>query len=109
MGLGNVDFSRVIDVEFSPSSWIEFTQICFHLSLTNLLSDEKNFSTCLLAAILIEDFLSGSLTSSIGNWHCIVIEDIVHNIILIGTIVTRCWCISSGWWWVTLSGHSDSF
>ena len=36
MGLGDVNLSGVVNIEFSPGSWEEFGHVGFHLSLRNL-------------------------------------------------------------------------
>ena len=85
VGLSNIDFSSVVKVEFGPGSWEEFTHVSLHLGLRHLLGDEEDFSACLLASILLKNLGSGGLTSSVGDWDGVVVEDVVHNIVLIST------------------------
>jgi hypothetical protein len=59
VGLGDINFSGVVKVEFGPGSWEEFSHVSLHLGLRDLLGDKEDFGASLLAAILIEDFLSG--------------------------------------------------
>ena len=96
----DINFAWVVNIEFSPGSWEEFSHVCFHLSFWYLFSDEEDFSRGLLGTILVEDFLSSGLSSSISNWDGVVVEDVIHNIVLISTIISRWWSISGGWWWV---------
>ena len=98
VGLSDVDFARVVKVEFSPGSWEELGHVGFHLSLRDLLGDEKDLGASLLASILIEDLVSSWLTSSIGDWDSVVVEDVVHNVVLIGTEVSRGWGTIGSWW-----------
>ena len=105
VGLGEVDFSSVVNVELSPGSWEEFSHVGFHLGLRNLFGDEENFSASFLGSISVEDVLSGGLSSGVGNWDSVVVENVVHDIILVGTVVSRRWGIGGGWWW-TLDGFN---
>ena len=89
MGLGNINFSGVVDIEFSPGSWEEFSHVVLHLGLGNLLGDEEDFGSGLLGTILVEDLSSGGLSSSVGDWDGVMVEDVVHNIILVSTVVSR--------------------
>ena len=89
VGLSDVDFARVVKVELSPGSWEELGHVGFHLSLRDLLGDEENLGASLLASILIEDLVSSWLTSSVGDWDSVVVEDVVHNVVLISTEVSR--------------------
>ena len=88
MGFGDIDFSNVVHVEFSPGSWEEFSHVGFHLGLRNLLGNEEDFGSGFLGTVLIKNLLSGSLSSSICNWDSVVVENVVHNIVLIGTEVS---------------------
>ena len=101
VGLGDINFSGVVNIEFSPGSWEEFSHVGLHLGLRNLLGDEEDFGSGFLGTILIEDLGSGGLSSSVGDWHSIVVEDVVHNIILISTVVSGGWGISGGWVWLS--------
>jgi hypothetical protein len=67
MGFSNINFSGVIDIEFSPGSWEEFTHVGFHLGLRHLLGDEEDLGGSFLASILVEDLLSGTLSSGVGD------------------------------------------
>jgi len=98
MGLSNIDLAGVVKVELSPGSWEELGHVGLHLSLRNLLGDKEDLGACLLAAILIEDLVSSWLSGSIGDWDGVVVEDVVHDIILIGTEVSGRWGNGSGWW-----------
>ena len=89
VGLSDINFTSVVKVEFSPGSWEELSHVSLHLGLGHLLGDEENFGASLLASILIEDLSSGSLTSSVGDWDGVVVEDVVHNIVLISTEESR--------------------
>ena len=109
VGLGDIDFTSVVNVELSPGSWEEFGHVGFHLGLRDLLGDEEDLGSGFLAGILIEDLGSGGLTSSVGGLDGIMVEDVVHNIVLIGTVVSRGWGISSGWWWWGFFCDGDSF
>ena len=102
VGLGDVDFSGVVEVEFGPGSWEEFSHVCLHLGLGNLLGDEEDLGATLLGTILVKDFLSSLLTGLVGNLNGVMVEDVVHDIILISTEVSGSWGISGGWWWVFL-------
>jgi len=88
MGLGDINLSGVVNIEFSPGSWVEFSHIGFHFSFRYLFSDEEDLGGGFLASIFIENLLSGSLSSGIGNWDGIMVEDVVHYVILISTVVS---------------------
>ena len=88
VGLGDVDFSRVVDIEFGPGSWEEFAHVSLHLGLGDLLGDEEDLSACLLASILVEDLLSCWLSGGVSDWHGIVVENVVHDIIFISAKVS---------------------
>ena len=98
MGLSDIDFAGVVKVELSPGSWEELSHVGLHLGLGDLLGDEEDLGAGLLAAILIEDLVASWLSSSVGDWDGVVVEDVVHNIILVGTEVSR-GCGSGGSWW----------
>ena len=111
VGLGDINLSGVVNVEFSPGSWEEFSHVGLHLGLRDLLGDEKDLGGGLLATILVEDLGTGGLTSSVGDWDGVMVEDVVHNIVLISTVVAGGWGIGGGWWWwldgrVLGDGHS---
>ena len=89
VGLSDIDFTSVVKVEFGPGSWEELTHVGLHLGLGHLLGDEEDFGAGLLATILIEDLASGGLSSGVGDWDSVVVEDVVHNIVLIGTEESR--------------------
>ena len=99
VGLGNINLSSVVDIELSPGSWEELRHVGLHLGLGDLLGDEKDLSGGLLASILVEDLSTGGLSSSVGDWDSVMVEDVVHNIVLISTVVAGRWGISGGWWW----------
>ena len=102
VGLGDVDFSGVVNVELSPGSWEELRDVGLHLSLGDLLSDEEDFSACLLGVISVEDLLAGWDSSGVHDWHGVVVEDVVVHIVLISTEVSGGWGISSSGGWVFL-------
>jgi len=99
VGLSDIDFARVVKVELSPGSWEELGHVGLHLSLRNLLGDEEDLGAGLLASVLIEDLVSSWLSSGVGDWDGVVVEDVVHNIILVGTEVSGRWGSSGSWWW----------
>ena len=115
VGLGDVDLSSVVKVELGPGSWEEFSHVSLHLGLRDLLGDEEDLGACLLGTILVEDLLSGLGTSFVGDLDGVVVEDVVHDIILISTEVSGSWGIGGGWWWVLLlllselDGHDWGF
>jgi len=88
VGLCDIDFTGVVKVEFSPGSWEELTHVCLHLSFRYLLGNKEDFSACFLATVLLEDLGSGSLTSSVSDWDGVVVENVIHNIILISTKIS---------------------
>ena len=88
MGFGDVNFSGVVHVEFSPGSWEEFGHVGFHLGLGYLLGDEEDLGASLLALFSIEGLLSGLLAGGVGDLDGVVAEDVVHNIVLISTEVS---------------------
>ena len=108
VGLGDVDFARVVNVEFSPGSWEHRGHVGLHLSLGDLLGDEEDLSSSFLASILVKDLGSGWLASSVGGLNGVVVEDVVHDIILIGTVVSGGWGIGGGWSWIFLLVDGDS-
>ena len=61
-----------------------------------------------MAGILVKDLGSGWLTGSVGGLNSVVVEDVVHDIILIGTIVAGGWGVGGGWSWLfwPLKGNS---
>ena len=89
VGFGDINFSGVVHVEFSPGSWEEFGHVGFHLSLRDLFGDKEDLGASFLSSISVEDVLSGSLSSGVGDWDSIVVENVVHDIILVGTVVSR--------------------
>ena len=44
VGLGNIDLSRVVEIEFGPGSWEELSHVGFHLGLGDLLGNEEDLS-----------------------------------------------------------------
>ena len=89
VGFGDIDFSGVVHVEFSPGSWEEFGHVGFHLGLRDLLGDKEDFGASFLSSISVEDVLSGGLSSGVGDWDSVMVEDVVHDIILVSTVVSR--------------------
>jgi len=89
VGLGDVNLTLVVHVEFSPGSWEELSHVCLHLGLRNLLGNKKDLSTSFLASILVENLGTSELSSSIGDSSGVVVEDVVHNVILISAEVLR--------------------
>ena len=89
MGLCDINLTGVVKVELSPGSWEELGHVGLHLSLRNLLGDEEDLGAGLLASILIEDLVSSWLSSSVGDWDGVVVEDVVHNIVLISSEESR--------------------
>jgi hypothetical protein len=59
-----------------------------------------------LSSFFIEDFLSGLLSSGIGDLNSVVVENVVHDVVLVSTEVSRAWGISSGWSTLDLYGLS---
>ena len=112
VGLGDVDLASVVDIELSPGSWEELGHVGLHLGLGDLLGDEKDLSGGLLASVLVEDLGTGGLSSSVGDWNGVMVEDVVHDIVLISTVVSGGWGIGGSWWWwlgrVLGDGHSRS-
>ena len=102
VGLGDVDFTGVVEVEFGPGSWEELSHVSLHLGLRDLLGDKKDLGACLLGTILVENLLSGLGTSFVGDLNSVMVEDVVHDIVLVGSEVSGGWGISSSWWWVLL-------
>ena len=100
--LGNIDLAGVVNVELSPGSWVELSHVSLHLGLGDLLGNKEDLGGGLLATILIEHLLTGLLSSGVGDLDGVVVEDVVHNIVLISTVVSGSWGISGGWWWVFL-------
>jgi len=88
VGFGDINFSGVVHVEFSPGSWEEFGHVGFHLGLRDLLGDKEDFGASFLGTISVEDVLSGSLSSGVGNWDSIMVENVIHNIIFVSTVVS---------------------
>ena len=112
VGLGDVNLASVVNIELSPGSWEELSHVGLHLGLRDLLGDKEDLSGGLLASILIEDLGTGGLSSSVGDWNGVMVEDIVHDIVLISTVVSGGWGIGGSWWWwlgrVLGDGHSRS-
>ena len=99
VGLGDVDLSGVVKVEFGPGSWEELSHVGLHLGLGHLLGDEEDLSASFLAAVLLEDLGSSGLTGGVGDWDGVVVEDVVHNIVLISTEESGGWGSAGSWWW----------
>ena len=89
VGFGDINFSGVVHVEFSPGSWEEFGHVGFHLGFRYLFGNKENFSASFLGTISVENVLSGGLSSGVGNWDSVVVENVVNDIIFISTIVAR--------------------
>ena len=109
VGLGDVDLSGVVNIEFSPGSWEELSHVGLHLGLGDLLAHEEDLSSGLLASILVEDLSSGWLSSSVSGLDGVVVEDVVHDIVLVSSVVSGSWGIGSSWCWVlgALFGDGD--
>jgi len=103
VGLGDIDFSGVVHVEFGPGSWEEFGHVGFHLGFGDLLGDQEDFGTGFLATFSVENVLSGGLTGGVGHWDGVMVEDVVHDIIFVSTVVSGGWGVGGSWWW---SGNS---
>ena len=105
----DIDFSGIVHVEFIPGSWEEFGHVGFHLSLRNLFGNQEDFSAGFLAAFSVKNVLSGSLSSGVGNWDGVMVENVVHDIILVSTVVSRGRSISGGWrWFVSIKSLSTN-
>ena len=89
VGLGDIDFTSVVNVELSPGSWEEFGHVGFHLGLRDLLRDKEDLGGGFLASIFVKNLGSGWLSSSVGGLNSVMVEDVVHDIILISTVVSR--------------------
>ena len=87
VGLSDVDLTGVVDIELGPGSWEELSHVGLHLGLRELLGDEHDLGASLLAAILVQDLLASLLAGGVGDLDGVVVEDVVHDIILIGTEV----------------------
>ena len=99
MGLSNIDFTGVVNIELGPGSWEELVHVGLHFGLRHLLEDEEDLGGGLLGTILVEDLLSGLITSGVGDRDSVMSENVVHNIIIVGTEETGGLGISGGWWW----------
>tara|TARA_B110000285_G_C14961496_1_gene531923 strand:- start:19 stop:540 length:522 start_codon:yes stop_codon:yes gene_type:complete len=99
VGLGDVDLSGVVNIEFSPGSWEELSHVGLHLGLGDLLAHEEDLSSGLLASILVKDLSSGWLSSSVSGLDGVVVEDVVHDIVFVSTVVSGGWGIGSSWGW----------
>ena len=108
MGLSDVDLTLVVQVILGPGSGEEFTHVGLHLGLRELFSDEHDLGAGLLASLLVEDFLASLLASSVGNLDSVVVEDVVHDIILIGTEVSGGRSVSGNWWGVFSKSNSGA-
>ena len=110
VGLGDINLTLVVQVVLGPGSGEELSHVGFHFSLGKLFGDEHDLGASFLAAFLVEDFLAGLLASSVGNLNSVVIKDVVHDIILIGTEVSGRRSVSGNWWWVifTLADGNNS-
>jgi len=104
VGLGDVDLSGVVNIEFSPGSWEELSHVGLHLGLGDLLAHEEDLSSGLLASILVEDLSSGWLSSSVSGLDGVVVEDVVHDIVFVSTVVSGGWGIGSSWGWLISVG-----
>merc|ERR1719379_468571 len=93
----------VVQVILGPGSGEELCHVGFHFSLGELFGDEHDLGASFLAAFFIEDLLAGLLASSVGNLDSVVVEDVVHDIILIGTEVSGRGSISGNWWGIILT------
>ena len=89
MGLSDINLTGVVKVEFGPGSWEELSHVGLHLGLRDLLGDKEDLGASFLASVLLENLGSGGLSSGVGDWDGVMVEDVVHDIILIGTEVSR--------------------
>merc|ERR1711959_439936 len=89
VGLSDIDLTAVVKVKLGPGARVELAHIGLHLGLGELLGDEHDLGASLLAAVLIEDLLASLLAGGVGDLNGVVVEDVVHDIILIGTEVAR--------------------
>ena len=92
-----IDFTGTVYIKLSPCSWEELCHVGFHLGFWDLLGDKKDFSCGFLGSTLVEDFLAGWNTCSISNWDGVVTENVVIDIIVVGTVVSWGWGISGSW------------
>ena len=83
--LGDVDLSSVVKVEFSPGAGEELAHVGLHLGLGELLGDEHDLGAGLLGTVLVEDLLASLLAGGVGDLNSVVVEDVVHDIVLVGT------------------------
>ena len=88
VGLGDVDFASVVNVELSPGSWEEFGHVGLHLGLRNLLGNQEDLSAGLLSSVSVENLLTGWDSSGVHDWHGVVVEDVVVDIVLISSLVS---------------------
>ena len=87
MGFGEVDLSRVVHVELGPGSWEELGNVGLHLGFGELLGNKEDLGTGLLGSISIEDSLSSLGSGGVSDSNSVMVEDVVHDIILIGSEV----------------------
>ena len=102
VGFGDVNLSRVVDVELGPGSGEELGHVRLHLGLRDLLGHEKDLGASLLAALLVEDLAAGLSSSGVGDWDGVVVEDVVHDVVLISTKVSGGRSVSGSGWRVFL-------
>ena len=103
VALGQIDLTLIVQVILGPGSGEELAHVGLHLGLRQLFGNEHDLGASLLAALLIEDLLSGLLASSVGNLDGVVVKDVVHDIILISTEVAGGRSVSSNWWGIVLT------
>ena len=88
VGLGDVDLSGVVHVELGPGAGEELGHVRLHLGFGHLLGHEENFSCGLLGTVSVENLLSSELSSHVLDGDGVVVENVVHNIVLVGAIVS---------------------
>ena len=106
--LGDVDLAGIVEVELGPGARIELSHVGLHLGLRELLGDEHDLGASLLAAVLVQDLLARLLAGGVGDLDGVVVEDVVHDIILIGTEVAGGRSVGGGGRRISLGGQSDA-
>jgi len=99
VGLSDINFTCVVKVEFGPGSWEELAHVSLHLGLRYLLGDKEDFGACFLGTVLLENLRSSGLTGGVGDWDGVMVEDVVHDIVLISSEESGGWGSCGSWWW----------